>query len=296
MGAGLVTVSVVVPRSPGSCPDREAAWEWCARWWTHHFPTWEVVEGFAPAAGWSKGTALADAVAKASGDVLVVADADVLVPPGVLRQAVDLVGGGAPWVVPHGEVHRLDPPYTRSFLGGGPEQDLTPPARRHLSQLPYSSVPGGGISVLTRAAWEVAPVDPRFVEWGGEDDAWGRALDTLMGRHVQIEVPLLHLWHPPQSTRRRPTRATNDLVSAYKRATHAPRLMSALVAGGDLPDPLPPLDPPTRFDCRGLRWVRPLGRKVNIPPDGLVEVDDPDVADAMRSIEGVEEVLPCSPR
>jgi hypothetical protein len=40
------------------------------------------------------------------------------------------------------------------------------------------------------------------VGWGAEDEALAVILDTLLGPHIRLTAPLVHLWHPPQETRR----------------------------------------------------------------------------------------------
>jgi hypothetical protein len=186
-----VTVSVLVPWRPDGA-HRDAAWAWVSRRWADRHPDWQVVVGVAPDGPWCKALAVADALDRADGDLLVIADADVWC-DGV-GQAVTAVQGGAPWAVPHGKVHRLTAPATALVLEG------TDPAAivGGLARGRYGGVEGGGMAVLTRALYEQAPIDPRFRSWGQEDESWGAALTVVAGKRWRGVTPLWHLWHPPE--------------------------------------------------------------------------------------------------
>lgn len=182
------TVSVLVPWRPDGGP-RDAAWEWVRRRWEQTYPQWQLVTGTGPAGMWCKAAAVADALTRATGSFLVVADADLWC-DGV-SQAVQAVFDGAPWAMPHGKVCRLDRHATAQVLAGGP-------LGGGLTQPPYRGVPGGGMVVVPRDVYKIAPLDSRFVGWGQEDTSWAVALDTLAGNGWRGTHPLFHLWHPPQ--------------------------------------------------------------------------------------------------
>lgn len=186
-----MTVSVLVPwRADGAY--RDAAWTWVRRWWADRHPGWQVVEGRCPPGPWRKALAVADALTRADGDVLVVADADVVC-DGV-QAAVDAVVDGTPWAVPHLLVHRLSEAATAAVLDSA---DLAVAARAGLDRKPYRGVEGGGIVVLRRATYRRAPLDPRFETWGQDDESWALALSVLAGRRWRGSADLWHLWHPP---------------------------------------------------------------------------------------------------
>lgn len=198
--AARPTVSVLVPWRPDGA-DRDRVWEWLQAWWAR--TGWEVVTGECPPGPWVKALAVEDALSKASGDVLVVADADVIVP--AIGQAVDAVLAGHAWAVPHRVVHRLSRQGTSAVLRGGA---ITGQA---LEQRPYVGMLGGGCVVLRRETYVACPLDRRFQGWGQEDQSWGVALGSLCGRPWQPagqQEPLFHLWHAPQD---RVSRSTGTL-------------------------------------------------------------------------------------
>lgn len=186
-----MTVSVLVPYRPDG-GHRDLAWAWLQRWWASNHPQWQLVVGSCPDGPWVKAAAVADALARADGDLLVVADADVWT-DGV-GLAVEAVRRGVAWAIPHGLVYRLDEQATTAVLGGAkPTPNMT-----GLERAPYMGVEGGGIVALTRDAYQTAPLDPRFTGWNNEDLSWALALRTLTGDGPWRGVhPLLHLYHPP---------------------------------------------------------------------------------------------------
>lgn len=234
-----MTVSVVVPYRPDT-PDRDVVWAWLTRWWQATYPDWQVVTGTCDDGPWCKAAAVADAVSRADGTTLVVADADVMCD--TIRTAVDLVAGPGPhrWAVPHRRVHRLSTAATATLLQGGP---LPPPPtgrpRHNRGQQfgtfgeSYTGTVGGGLVVVARDLYDLVPLDPRFRGWGQEDAAWGRALTVVAGRCWRGPDPLWHLWHPPQA---RMTRAVGNPagLALYRRyrSTYVPELMIELVAEG----------------------------------------------------------------
>lgn len=226
MGEGC-RVSVIIPWAPDvGCRHRQAALAWTVSRWvaTGH----EVVVG-EHTGPWCKAVAVADGLTRATGDVLIVADADVWTPG--WQHAVEQVVAGAPWAMPHGPVHRLTHAATQQVLDGyeaAPGMDLT--------QHPYEGWPGGGMVVLGRATYEQTPLDPRFVGWSGEDESWARALTVLHGPGWRGTSPLWHLWHPPQDrmSRRWGSVEARALARRYQRA-RTPAAMRTLLAEARTP-------------------------------------------------------------
>jgi hypothetical protein len=186
----MTAVSVLVPYRPDG-GHRDTAWAWLQRWWASNHPQWQLVTGACSDGPWVKAHAVGDALSRADGDVLVVADADVFC-EGV-GLAVEAAHRGAPWAIPHGKVYRLAESATASVIAGAAPS----PALAGLERESYMGVEGGGIAVLTRDAYQAAPMDPRFVGWNNEDLAWATALRTLVGAPWRGVAPLWHLHHPP---------------------------------------------------------------------------------------------------
>jgi hypothetical protein len=186
-----VNVSVLVPWQPG-CPHREAAWNFLRSRWER---VGEVIVGTCEGP-WVKAAAVADALTRAAGDVLVIADADVWVDPS------DAVAACATWAVPHLKVHRLSEASTAQVLNGADWRRLPLDASNPRDRKPYVGQAGGGVTVVRRDVYEDCPI-PRIVGWGQEDESWAIALQCLYGKPWRGNVDLVHLWHPPQPRRSR---------------------------------------------------------------------------------------------
>ena len=215
-------VSVLVPYR-GDGGSRDAAWAWVRDRWQAVYPTWELVVGECPNGPWRKGVAIRDAANKASGDVLVVADADVWTDG--TAEAVQAVYDGAGWAIPHHNVHRLTETATARVLAGGELHGET-------VRNPYRGFAGGGMFTLQRKTLAKIPVDPRFAAWGQEDEAVALALECLAGRPYRGVAPLWHLWHEPapRLTSRVGSHESLALLKRYQRAARSPHAMRALLA------------------------------------------------------------------
>lgn len=215
----MTAISVVVPFG-GGCPHRRAALDWLLP----RLPEWDTVVGTCEGP-WSKAVAVADAADRtAAAEVLVVHDADVWVPADALRAAVDALDAGHRWAIPHRKVHRLTEAATAVVLAGGEPAGPT-------EQLPYLGHPGGGIVVLPADLYDDVPLDPRFVGWGQEDDAWAAALTSVAGPCWRGAADLVHLWHPAPVRRSRTVGTAEGaaLCRRYVAARRRPSAMRALL-------------------------------------------------------------------
>lgn len=223
-------VSVVVPYRGGQ-EHRDANWLFLRERWYRlarsMSPNWEVITGACSDGPWVKADAIADALSRATGSILVVADADVWC-EGVIGAVRQVSEERYPWAVPHLAVHRLTEAATRHL------RDSNPIGHDDLDEQPYEGVVGGGMFVIDRAAYENAPMDRRFKGWGQEDVSAGLAWATLYGQPWRGIDPLWHLWHPPMERMTRVAGSTEGLKlwQEYRRANHNRRLMRELVRKG----------------------------------------------------------------
>lgn len=232
-----MTVSLVVAVSGDA--ERLRNWAWLRKRYEWAFPTWEIVEHTEPVEPWSKGAAVNAAAERATGNLLVVADADVHVQPEALIDAIGALAGGAAWCVPYGHVYRLSAAPTDRITADAPTSSInweTPdprPLPNRLLERPVRRGPaGGGIAVVRTADFHrVGGIDPAFTVWGGDDEAFGRALDTLVGPHVRLDYPAWHLWHPTLRPSNGRGSAENERLAAmYLDAVGDREAMAALCA------------------------------------------------------------------
>lgn len=177
-----------------------------------------------------KAAAVADGLERATGDILIVADADVWVDK--LDEAVGVFQAGMAWVIPHRLVHRLNQEATERVLEGA--EPASAAQDGGYDQQPYTGWAGGGVAVLRRVDYERAPMDPRFVGWGSEDASFALALDCVLGRHTRLDADLWHLWHPPQPRMNRQVGSPEgeDLWRRYRKAARNRDRMLALIDEG----------------------------------------------------------------
>lgn len=239
-----MTVAVIVPYRGDDGGPRDRAWAYVQRWWAENHPGWQIIQGAGhlPPGPWVKAVAVRDALARTDASTLAICDADV-VSVGVGLAVEQVASGRAPWAAPHRRVYRLTQDATERVLAGAPLPDIPErtPRRRRPGERPrawrapdfgeiHTAMLGGGIVVVPRSLYEQAPLDPRYVGFGGEDYAAGRAWSVLAGPPWRGLAPLLHLWHPPQPriTRAVGSRENQALAHRYRAAT-TPEAMRALL-------------------------------------------------------------------
>jgi hypothetical protein len=271
-----MTVSVVVPFTSSDDTWRADAREFVLERIHELHPAWEVIEGVCDGE-WSKGAAIADGVARAAGGLLVLHDADSFTVPDNLAEAVEHVATRtAPWVIPHSTVHRLRDAETLRVLAG------ERPRLGAVIRQPYEGPMGGGIVVLTRAAFDaVGGIDDRFLGWGGEDLSFGWALETLVGQPLRLSSPLVHLWHPHPAPDLRGSPASEELVAAYRAARGLRRRMAQLVQRQPVTDPTP-LERPVTFRMNANRTQLRIAEQFLRFTEGRFTTTDPDLVDALR--------------
>jgi hypothetical protein len=221
-----MTVSVVFPWRAG-CLWREASYRWVAERYATLFPDWELVEGTSPDGPFSRAAAILDGARKSSGDLIVVADADVWCDP---TAAVDAAAESG-WAIPHKMIHRLSEESSALFMAGAPLEGLGLDQSNRQDSKPYRGHECGTLVVLQRELLFDVPPDPRFIGWGQEDDAWSLALRTLAFPPVRFDADLVHLWHPaqPRISRIVGTPEGKALHFRYQRARNKPQRMRALI-------------------------------------------------------------------
>lgn len=228
----LVDVSIVVPARVSGA--RARAWEWLRRRYAVLVPDWELIEVDVDGE-WSKGAVVNAGVGRASGAVLVVADADCVADHWTLLAAVDAARTTG-WAVPFRQVIRLGRTRTDLVIAG--DVIVTPVMVASDGQdpmrPPYPGKPGGGIVVVSRDAWAaVGGMDPRFLGWGGEDYALADALATCVGKPWRTKsADMWHLWHPPAPGYSERGMATPNRIlrERYRGARHDGPTMRALIA------------------------------------------------------------------
>jgi len=232
-------VSVLIPyREQGGWRDRHLNTV-MDHWRSALGDTGEVILGSCSAdSPFNRSEACNDAFDGSIGSLIAIADADTLFDPNAITLATAAVTNGAPWVVPHDMYYNATREWTQDFYAcdqKNREQKLRsivhPLHHEHALKNTIS-----GMLVMSRDAFVTAGgMDQRFIGWGYEDDAFGYALWTLVGKPVRVlESFVVHLWHPRSDAEnfKQPHILENKaLMLRYRSANMNPESMRELIGG-----------------------------------------------------------------
>lgn len=176
---------------------------------------------------WSRAAAINQAAAAAGRwRVAIIADADTVVEPPVIREAVELArrtGGG---VRPHDHLWRL----TRQ---GSAVLKKHGPIAIH-SRLTSGVAPGGGVLVVSRAAWDrIGGFNEAYVGWGHEDSAVSLEL-VAKASWDRLPGNAWHLWHPAPDRKTPQYRANRALLMRAQRENAMAIRKASKAAGWDV--------------------------------------------------------------
>lgn len=185
------------------CEWRSHAFDWLCERYRRMLPAAELVFGTSDAEPYNRAEARHNAFTASGGDILVIIDADTILPHGEMVRAISSVRAGLiPWSIPYETYINLTDKASFYLLKNYeahpdvPEVPLPPPEIPGTIEHTIECSPAGAW-VLTREAYEkVGGFDERFVGWGGDDDAFVAAMDTLIGEHRRGRGFAMHLWHP----------------------------------------------------------------------------------------------------
>jgi hypothetical protein len=185
-------VSLIVPWRGGD-PMRERLWRFCRRYWTSHYPDFELIECDSGDLPFTRGRSINQGVEKAKGEILLIADADTLVAHA--DEAVAIAGSGD-WCIAYqpGQYCALTEKATETLLTTNPNGQLREPTREECRERITSY---SGVLAMPREAFErVGGFARQFVGWGSEDIAFMLALDTLWKPCVRASGWAIAPWHP----------------------------------------------------------------------------------------------------
>jgi len=204
-------ISIIIPfRCTDTTHPRMKNIKWLTRYWKAQLPGAEVIIGEDPDLDrpFSKSVAVNDGVAKSTGDVLVIIDADgYIAAESVVHCAEEIrtarKRGHKLWFIPYRRFFRLTKWASWCLLESNPKHPLKFPEPLTEDFILGDTDPtvghwyGAMIQICPREAFDlVGGWDERFRGWGGEDHAAMRAMDTLYSLHKTLPGMVLHVWHP----------------------------------------------------------------------------------------------------
>ncbi|OLO37233.1 hypothetical protein BTR23_13840 [Alkalihalophilus pseudofirmus] len=202
----LKNVSVLIPYKPDNGV-RDNLFKWVRSFYENVMPDVELCIGEDHSELFNRSRAINTAAQKASKEIFVIADGDVIYNPEIIVHAIKLLDKHA-WVIPYRKWLNLDKESTEKILKISPEWPL--PIEVKYKQRGQN--PESGVLVLPRKNFNIAgEFDERFKGWGKEDRAFCIAMNTLCGPYKRIEKGFLyHLWHPSTGTKGNPNYENNN--------------------------------------------------------------------------------------
>ncbi|MBO8156432.1 MAG: hypothetical protein H0Z32_08240 [Bacillaceae bacterium] len=205
----MENVSILIPFQTDH-GEREKIFRWVSEFYQNTFPMADFCTGSCKGETFSFSKAINQAAEQSKGDILIITGADIIINPEVIRHSIKLLETH-PWVVPFSKVKDLNQISTRRLLNTVPRWPLRVP----LISRKREAI--GGMNILRRSDFEkVGGYDERFIGWGGEDDAFACAMDTLCGHHLRLDEDIFHLWHPSLRASGNPNYQKNaELAAKY---------------------------------------------------------------------------------
>jgi len=183
-------VSILIPYK-NSNNHRKKAFEWVVERYKKLYPEYELVLQKDESKSFHKTRTFNKAFKKSTGDIIVMADADIFFTKELLTKAVSKLND---WIVPYKVYIALNTRCSNLLIRESPDMDI----RKFKLQIKTSSMNSvGGLLVLRREVYEaVNGCDERFKGWGCEDTAFARCLKTMYGEPDRLEHNIYHIWHP----------------------------------------------------------------------------------------------------
>lgn len=208
-------ISIIIPFQTDYGP-RAEAFEWLNRYYAAEMPEAELCLGLYNGNDINKAKAVNLAAQKATRDIFVIADADIVYDPQIILESIHLLKDAA-WVVPFTEIYDIPKYETRKLLKKTPKWPLDVDlANCNKANWIYKEF-AGKLNIIPRKNFEAAGgFDERFVGWGGEDDAFSHAVNTICGHFVNYKARIFHLWHPSSHYATNPNGEANiKLLNRY---------------------------------------------------------------------------------
>jgi GT2 family glycosyltransferase len=195
---------------------RDKIFKWILTFYEKYFPNAEICIGSSISEPFSRSEAINNAALKSTKNIFVIVDSDLIYDPTIIKTSIELLNNNS-WVVPYNFINYLSQSSTEHLLTTPP----TWPLRVNLDapKINYGKIGvTGGICIIPRKNFQrVRGFDTRFIGWGGEDDAFAFAVNTLCGKYTRLDGQIFHLWHPSKQAAGNPHYHKNvQLYNRYK--------------------------------------------------------------------------------
>jgi predicted glycosyltransferase involved in capsule biosynthesis len=199
-------LSIIIPYRESFYPDkgyRQKAFEYVENQFQNYYPDAEIIIGKQTNGEkeFCRSNAINNGVAKSTGDVLLISDADIIIKKTTLDKAFNL---DTSFVIPFGICYNLNRQISDNIINGKTFSDRE--ILRNLNgirdirpgQSTFGDKLAGGIQIITRKLFnKVNGMDERFKGWGYEDTHFCWKLMAQIGDYPILEnEKIFHLWHP----------------------------------------------------------------------------------------------------
>ncbi|MEK5301605.1 galactosyltransferase-related protein [Bacillus sp. FSL R10-2201] len=224
----MKNISILIPYRSDKGP-RDVIFNWVKDFYNRLLPEAEICVGCCNTNLFSRSQAVNNAARKATGDIFIIADADIVYDPVLINEAINLLDNHA-WIVPYSDIQYITEDSTKKLLN----TEVIWPIKLELELNPFNAYIGnitGGLVIIPRKHFEsVNGFDQRFLGWGGEDDAFTFSVNTICGHFKRLDRSIYHLWHPPVKAIGNPHYEMNySLYTRYAHASNNPEIMRQLI-------------------------------------------------------------------
>jgi Glycosyltransferase like family 2 len=207
----MIHFSIIIPFHSKD-PYRKKALSVVMNYYKTLFPNTDIIIASDGNDPYSKSAAINKAVKKANTEFTAIVDADILCPKNAILSGLKLLEY-FPLILPFNNVCDLSRLLSEK-LYEKPNFSLNTSMLHGKNRHNKKSVPVGGINLINKTCFmKIKGFDERFIGWGGEDDSFVAACDTICGPHKRLIGDVYHLWHPSIKAKGNPYYSKNHLLT-----------------------------------------------------------------------------------
>lgn len=202
---------------------RKRIFEWNRQRYEFFYPKAEIIigEDDSNSIYFCKSRAINNAVRKSTKKYLLITDIDMILCPLLVQQGLELLRQGESnnkeysYIIPYSVWIKMDLEITNSLLNSSPFSFSFASLEPKGMLATVHPRRGTGIHLISKNNFnQVFGYDERFVGWGGEDNAFGIAVRTLISKRIEILTgTAYHLYHPNQPTKKK---KNNDNILLWR--------------------------------------------------------------------------------
>lgn len=196
-------ISIIIPYQYNG-ERREYLFQIIKKQYENDFPNTEIIVSEDKIKPFNKSIAINKGVERSNGDIIMIADADTIVPKNYLLNSIQILDG---FIFPFKFYHFLNEEETNKFLQTSKASD----SNAWIIKNDFGVRNTGGVQIVTRELFEkLGKYDERFTGWGWEDleFVW-RVYDELG------DVPILDYGHAYHMWHERPVASPNNAILFY---------------------------------------------------------------------------------